>query len=72
MSFAFSSLSSGIGYALILDRSSLQKYLTGTCGAFFTFVYACSSQSYFFIFYLLIYFFHNDIEAAQRATETEE
>ena len=55
MSFAFSSLSSGIGYTLsviILDRSSLQKYLTGTCGAFLTFVYVCSNQSYFFIFYL--------------------
>ena len=44
----------GIGYAsfkysaIILDRSSLQKYLTGTCGTFLTFVYVCSNQSFFF------------------------
>ena len=42
MSFAFSSLSSGQVLGLDMhDRSSLQKYLTGTCGTFLTFVYIC-------------------------------
>ena len=65
----------GIGYesfnysAIILDRSSLQKYLTCTCGTFLTFRHVCSYQSYFF---KVILFLILKRRKAQRATETEE
>ena len=55
----------GIGYAsfkysaIILDRSSLQKYLTGTCGTFLTFVHVCRAIS---LLIFMLFFYAMDIE----------